>query len=196
MARFDDKREEMTQDLFGTHVTLPRTGQGVSGVSGLRAMFVKLERLKKQELSRWWDGITLQQYIDNKKTPRGLGILIFPTFEDLSDELLKEWEANLEGASLTMMQILIRHAIEKGAKLLSEIEVVEKEIETCESKDLVDKNYEIPKKVIEGHQNYLKKKKLRKIKKDDKDYREGRIYTFAKKFDSITINEDRKRLRE
>lgn len=196
MPHFDDKREELSQNLFGKNSKNAQPDKAIPQPLGLKAQFIKLERLKKQELSRWWDGVTLQQYIENKKVPRGLRILIFPTFEDLSSDLLCEWEANLEGASVTMMQILIRHAREKGAKLALEIEALEKEIEQGDNKDAIEKNFEILKRVRETHQLYLKDKKLRKIKRDDKDYNEGRIYTFAKRLDSLLSNESKKRVRE
>lgn len=186
----------MALNLFGSKGSKKVTNVESTERTSLKTLFLRLERLKKSELSRWWDGGTLKQYIENGKVPRGLRILIFPTFEDLSENLLKEWEHNLEGASRVMMEILVRHSIEKGDKLQEEIEAIEKEINEFEEKELIEKNYVILKKVMENHQIYIKDKKLRKIKRDDRDYSDGRIYTFAKKFDNLVITDDRKRNRE
>lgn len=164
-----------------------------------KAKFQKLERLKKRELARWWDGITLQQYLDNgrvPRVPRGLRILIFPTFEDLEEELLKEWEGNLLNSSTTMMKILIRHAEKKAAHLLTETDKIEKEIEASPLKEVIKKNHDILMKVIEDYQVYQRDKKAKKIKRDETDYQEGRVYTFAKKYDNIKVLETTKRGRE
>ncbi|KAJ1217750.1 hypothetical protein NDU88_005340 [Pleurodeles waltl] len=157
----------------------------------LKVKFQKFEKLKKQELARWWDGITLQKYLDNKKIPRGLRILIFPTYEDLDDEALKDWEDNLQNASFNMMRILIKHIDKKVAKLQDDIETLEREIDGVSQKDLINKNYEILHKIVEDYQIYLRDKKLRKVKRDDLDYKLGRIYTFARKYDNVKISGSR-----
>lgn len=191
MPNFQDGREEMAQDLFGTSSSNASILHKTPVTTSLKTLFLRLERLKKQELSRWWDGGTLPQYLNNKKVPRGLRILIFPTFEDLSVNLLNEWEGNLENASQIMMQILIRHAREKGEKLQGEIEETEKEINAMEQKDLIEKNFVILKKVMDDYQLYLKNKKLTKIRRDDKDYRDGRVYTFARKYDNVQTGDEK-----
>ncbi|KAJ1097719.1 hypothetical protein NDU88_002836 [Pleurodeles waltl] len=78
----------------------------------------------------------------------GLGV-------DLDEELLKDWEDNLQGASITMMKILSRHANKKVKKLQAKIDNIEKEFEASDLKEVVEKNYENVEKVIEGHQVYL-----------------------------------------
>ncbi|KAJ1177241.1 hypothetical protein NDU88_002502 [Pleurodeles waltl] len=86
-----------------------------------------------------------------------------------------------------MMRILIRHTDKKVAKLQSDIETLEREIDDITQKDLVKKNYEILDKIIDDYQMYLRDKKIRKVKRDDLDYKLGRIYTFARKYDNVKI---------
>lgn len=81
---------------------------------------MKLEKIKNQELSKWWDVVTLKKYLENKKIPRGLRILTFPNFDDLDSDLLQEWEDNLFNSSATMMNILIKHVERKSDKLRDE----------------------------------------------------------------------------
>ncbi|KAJ1193551.1 hypothetical protein NDU88_002848 [Pleurodeles waltl] len=114
--------------------------------------------------------------------------LVFPTYEDLDEEALKDWEDNLQNTSFNMMRILIKHTDKKVAKLQSEIEILEKEIDEIPQKDLVDKNYEILNKILEDYQIYLHDKKLRKVKRDHLDYKLGRIDTFAQKYDNVKVS--------
>ncbi|KAJ1200546.1 hypothetical protein NDU88_004369 [Pleurodeles waltl] len=107
---------------------------------------------------------------------------------DLDDEALKDWEDNLQNASFNMMRILIKHTDKKVAKLQGDIETLEKEIDGVPQKDLINKNYEILHKIVEDYQIYLRDKKLRKVKRDDLDYKLGRIYTFARKYDNVKIS--------
>lgn len=117
MANFEDDRDKVFNDIFTelgiqTKPTIAKNDKP----QGLKQLFVKLERLRKLELSRWWDATTLKKYIEIKQVPRGLRVIIFPTFEDLDPDLLVEWENLILGSSFGMMDILIRHAECKRAK--------------------------------------------------------------------------------
>ncbi|KAJ1205978.1 hypothetical protein NDU88_001396 [Pleurodeles waltl] len=147
--------------------------------------FIRLERLRKQELSRWWDFTILQKYMENNQIPRGLRVILFPSFDDLSPDLLKEWEDLLVTSSYGMMDILIRDAKAKREKLLQDIALLEKEINDIDSPDTIIKNYNILKEVLQKHQLYIKDKKVRKLRRDENDYRNGRVFTFARKYDTL-----------
>ncbi|KAJ1213930.1 hypothetical protein NDU88_001559 [Pleurodeles waltl] len=87
------------------------------------------------------------------------------------------------------MRIVIRHTDKKVARLQGDIEVLEREIDDVTQKDLVKKNYEILDKIIDDYQMYLRDKKQRKVKLDDLDYKLGRVYTFARKYDNVKLPE-------
>ncbi|KAJ1092739.1 hypothetical protein NDU88_005849 [Pleurodeles waltl] len=89
------------------------------------------------------------------------------------------------------MRILIRHTNKKVAKLQEDIETLEREIDEIPQKDLVKKNYEILGRIVDDNQIYLRDKKLRKVKRDDLDYKLGRVYTFARKYDNVKVHEAR-----
>lgn len=55
------------------------------------------------------------------------------------------------------------------------------------------KNYDILNKILEDYQIYLRDKKIKKIKRDDKDYRDRRIYTFAHKYYKVKVSGEGKR---
>lgn len=110
--------------------------------------------------------------------------MIFPTFDDLDDDLLKEWEENLRSSSFCMMHILIKNAERKLEKLKGQIADLEKEIRDMNLPDL-ENNYAILKGVISKHQLQIKDKKLSKIRRDERDYKQGRVFTFGKGFDEV-----------
>lgn len=144
--------------------------------------------------------MTLKNYMDNKRIPRGLRIVIFPTFDDLEDDQLKEWEDNLYSASFCMMNILIKNTERKVDKLKKQIVELEKEISEMKLPELTEQNYNILKDVISKHQTQIKERKLSKIRRDESDYNSGRIFTFSKNFNEVNkfkqshLSEDRANL--
>ncbi|KAJ1141272.1 hypothetical protein NDU88_007606 [Pleurodeles waltl] len=84
-----------------------------------------------------------------------------------------------------MMRTLIKHSEKKTSKLQAEVDKLEKSIDVMNLKDAIKRNYEILDKVMNEYQISLRDKKLLKIKRDEIDYREGRIYTFARKYDNL-----------
>ncbi|KAJ1176045.1 hypothetical protein NDU88_001329 [Pleurodeles waltl] len=63
-----------------------------------------------------------------------------------------------------------RDAREKRERLLLDIETLEKEIQDTNLKEAIDKNYDILKNVLQQHQEYIKEKKMRKLRRDANDY--------------------------
>ncbi|KAJ1177892.1 hypothetical protein NDU88_003144 [Pleurodeles waltl] len=186
MATFNDNREALLEELFNTDrntVTIDKTVSQKK--EGLKMKFIRLERLRKQELSRWWDFTILERYLQMKQIPRGLRVVLFPSYGDLNPTLLQEWEQLLISSSFGIMDILIRDAREKRTRLLVDIETLEKEIQDTNLKDAIDKNYDILKNILQQHQEYIKEKKMRKLRRDANDYAAGRVFTFAHKYDNI-----------
>ncbi|KAJ1143385.1 hypothetical protein NDU88_009694 [Pleurodeles waltl] len=185
MAFFDDNRDTLAAELFSKKPLAPRTTDPTPSTQGLRQKFIKLERLRKQELARWWDITTLKRYLEIKQVPRGLRVIIFPSFEDLDPDLLGEWEHLISSTSFSMINILIKHLDRKRTKLLLDITSLEEEIKNLNLPEATDKNYTIMREILTGYQLYIKDKKMRKLVRDDNDYKNGRIYTFARKFDQV-----------
>ncbi|KAJ1144285.1 hypothetical protein NDU88_010586 [Pleurodeles waltl] len=76
------------------------------------------------------------------------------------------------------MDILIRDAKDKRERLLIEIEVLEKEIQDTNLKEAIGKNYNILRDVLQKHQEYIKEKKMHKLRHDANDYVKGRVGGF------------------
>ncbi|KAJ1191023.1 hypothetical protein NDU88_000340 [Pleurodeles waltl] len=87
-----------------------------------------------------------------------------------------------------MMDILIQEARAKRDKLLEDILALEKEIKDINLPEAKEKNYKVLKEVLHKHQEYIKDKIIRKLKRDDGDYKSGRVFTYACKFDNIKLD--------
>ncbi|KAJ1172574.1 hypothetical protein NDU88_004419 [Pleurodeles waltl] len=170
MASFDDNRDTLAAELFSRKPLAARTTDSTTAKEGLRQKFIKLERLRKQELARWWDITTLKRYLELKQVPRGLRVIIFPSFEDLDPDLLGEWEHLISSTSFSMINILIKHADRKRTKLLQDIASLEEEIKNLNLPEATDKNHTIMREILTGYQLYIKDKKMRKLVRDDNDY--------------------------
>ncbi|KAJ1174482.1 hypothetical protein NDU88_006303 [Pleurodeles waltl] len=94
-----------------------------------------------------------------------------------------------------MMRILIKHSEKKTSKLQAEVDKLEKSIDDMNLKDAIKRNNEILDKVMDEDQISLHDKKLRKIKRDQIDHREGRIYMFAWKYVNLKTAVASKRTR-
>ncbi|KAJ1091750.1 hypothetical protein NDU88_004867 [Pleurodeles waltl] len=190
MSTFNDNREALLEELINVNTNTITYDHNTSNTKkGFRITFIRLERLKKQELSRWWDFTILEKYIQIKQIPRGLRVILFPSFGDLNPVLLQEWEQLLINSSLGIMDILIRDAKDKRERLLTDIKNLEKEIQDTNLTEAIDKNYNILSSVLQKHQEYIKEKKLHKLRRDANDYAKGRVFTYARKFDNL--NSDR-----
>ncbi|KAJ1151760.1 hypothetical protein NDU88_004540 [Pleurodeles waltl] len=68
------------------------------------------------------------------------------------------------------MDILIRDAKEKRERVLAEIDTLEKEIRDTNLMETIEKNYNILKNVLQQHQEYIKEKKMCKLRRNANDY--------------------------
>ena len=117
----DHEAEELFREVM-SGMPLSKVNVSSKGVNeGLRDKFIRLEKLKKSEQSKWRDAATLRQYIKLNRVPRGLRSQIFPTYDDLDDDLLSKWDSELNQSSLNLMDILITNANRKIKALQEQI---------------------------------------------------------------------------
>lgn len=187
-------RSKVAEDLFkNLHAGVPVNKAVTQGTirpnEGLKSKFLRLERLRKSEIAKWWDGATLKEYLRLERVPRDLRSTIFPTYDDLEEDLLLIWEKELIGNSMRLMNILIESADRKVLKAIEEIDILEKEILDMNLVDVTKKNYTILEEILGKFEDDIKERKARKLKRDEIDYLSGRVFTFAKKFDSLVRND-------
>ncbi|KAJ1215732.1 hypothetical protein NDU88_003340 [Pleurodeles waltl] len=179
------RRKEKSSKLFFTQND-PGDRQGTytpGSALKLQLLYDKLEKLMRRELSKWWGIVSLQQYIDAERVPRGLCIYTIPSYEDTDPDLLEEWAENAKVSSLNMMRILIKYASKERVKILEEIEQTTKEILTTVTQAYFDElKANLDKKLIKYKED-ITAKKQRTFLRDFKDYQSGRILTFYRKYD-------------
>lgn len=164
-------REKIAEDLFNSlHAGMPVnkavTLGGPRPNEGLKAKFIRLERLRKLEISKWWDGATLKQYLKLNRIPSGLRAQIFPTYDDLETDLLLLWEKEFSNNSIRLMNILIENTDRKVTKTAIEIDTLEKEISDLNMAETTKKNYAILEEVLLRCEDDIKQHKARKLKRD------------------------------
>ncbi|KAJ1176509.1 hypothetical protein NDU88_001787 [Pleurodeles waltl] len=171
-------------------VTLFDNAQGVSTAKNSQTHTVsninfELEKARILEFKKWWEMTSLTKYIENGRVPRGLRILILPTLGDMDPDLLDQWRSYASDCSVKLMGTLITQAKRRMEEQTQVIERLMKELgkmaESQEVQQLLMKMEERIKK----KEDQIKTHKALKFNGDKKDYELGRIYTFARKYNTL-----------
>ncbi|KAJ1174817.1 hypothetical protein NDU88_000108 [Pleurodeles waltl] len=158
---------------------------GNTNLTSAKSTFLALEKSLKKETAKWWEVASLKKYLDNDRIPRGLRILIFPPTDTTSQESLQKWEANLKMASMNMIQQLIDISQEQYERHKQEVDQLTQRIDEANWGDITTKNYAILNNIIDNYESDIIQRKNRKFRRDLRDYQQGRVYTFSKKFDHV-----------
>ena len=104
-------REQRAQEIFddGNKAAEYQTGNG-NLLRDTKNLIRDLEKLRILEVNKWWEKITLTKYLEYKRIPRGLRILLLPTLNDLGPDLVKRWQTDTTDCSFKLMETLIAHA--------------------------------------------------------------------------------------
>ncbi|KAJ1176453.1 hypothetical protein NDU88_001733 [Pleurodeles waltl] len=151
-----------------------------------KSTFLALEKSLKKETAKRWEVGSLKKYLENDCIPRGLCILIFPPTDTTSQESLQKWEANLKTASVNMIQQLIDISQEQYERHKSEVDQLTQRIEEANWGDITTKNFAILNSIIDNYESDIIQRKNQKFRRDLRDYQQGRVYTFSKKYDQIS----------
>ncbi|KAJ1191524.1 hypothetical protein NDU88_000840 [Pleurodeles waltl] len=150
-----------------------------------KSTFLALEKSLKKETAKWWEVASLKKYLEHNRIPRGLCILIFPPTDTTSQEHLQKWEANLKMASINMIHQLIDISQEEYERHKQEVDQLTQRIDDANWGDITIKNYAILNNIIDSYESDIIQRKNRKFRRDLRDYQQGRVYTFSKKYDNI-----------
>ena len=133
-AKYEAKRREAAENLFVESVTpaVTRENTVISSDSTLVQKYTRLEKLHRQELSKWWEAVSLQKYLDCQRVPRGLRIFTTPTFENPKPAMLNDWTINSNKCTTGMLKILIQYAWSDRQEILDEIDRLILEIKSQE----------------------------------------------------------------
>ncbi|KAJ1113777.1 hypothetical protein NDU88_002019 [Pleurodeles waltl] len=161
------------------------SNSGNTNLTSAKSTFLALKKSLKKETAKWWEVASRKKYLDNDRIPRGLRILIFPPTDTTSQESLEKWEANLKMASMNMIQQLIEISQEQYERHKQEVDQLTQRIDEANWGNISTKNYAILNNIIDNYEADIIQRKNRKFRRDLRDYQQGRVYTFSKKYDQV-----------
>ncbi|KAJ1109553.1 hypothetical protein NDU88_006913 [Pleurodeles waltl] len=88
-------------------------------------------------------------------------------------------------ASMNMIQQLIDISQEQYERHKLEVDQLTQRINEANWGDISTKNYTILNNVIDNYEADIIQRKNRKFRRDLRDYQQGRVYTFSKKYDHV-----------
>lgn len=97
-------REAAASEMFddfpsGESQTSIQTTAISAGNPNVRDLFKRLGKLMKAEQSKWWEQRSLSRYLEVRRIPRGLRIMLAPCYENPDPRMLAEWaDCNLESS--------------------------------------------------------------------------------------------------
>ncbi|KAJ1185125.1 hypothetical protein NDU88_001920 [Pleurodeles waltl] len=149
----------------------------------------ELEKVCISELKKWWEMTSLTKYIENGRVPRGLHILILPTLGDMDSDLLEKWITYTADCSLKLMGTLITQSKRRMDEHTKAIEALTKVLELTLNQHEVQLLLEKMEERINKKEDEIKMRRIQKFNRDQFDYEHGRIYTFARKYDTLRMKE-------
>ncbi|KAJ1196321.1 hypothetical protein NDU88_000192 [Pleurodeles waltl] len=84
-----------------------------------------------------------------------------------------------------MIQQLIEISQEQYKKHKLEVDHLTQRIEEANWGDITTKNFAILNNIIDNYESDIIQRKNRKFRRDLRDYQQGRVYTFSKKYDQV-----------
>ncbi|KAJ1145332.1 hypothetical protein NDU88_011621 [Pleurodeles waltl] len=179
-----EQRNVKLDQVFNTS-DVGTLNSGNTNLASARSTFLALEKALKKETAKWWEVASLKKYLEHDRIPRGLRILIFPPTDTTSQESLQKWEANLKMASMNMIHQLIDISQEQYEHHKQEVDQLTQRIDEANWGDISTKNYAILNNIIDNYEADIIQRKNQKFRRDLRDYQQGRVYTFSKKYDHV-----------
>ncbi|KAJ1198180.1 hypothetical protein NDU88_002024 [Pleurodeles waltl] len=84
-----------------------------------------------------------------------------------------------------MIQQLIEISQEQYERHKQEVDQLTQRIDEANWGDITTKNYAILNNIIDNYEADIIQRKNRKFRRDLRDYQQGRVYTFSKKYDHV-----------
>lgn len=173
-------------DLEAERVISSLRGQGDFLQAQQPAPSIKqLEYLMKREVNLRLHAVTLAEYFNVKRIPRGLRILLKPSLCRENEGFLDKWREILNKCSLDLLILTIQELQKSLATVGGDIEEAKTKFQDSVSNDVWMKEYADLTKVIENHKAEVQRTKLRKFKRDTYDYLNDCVYTWADRLDEV-----------
>lgn len=139
-------------------------------------LYSDLKRLSEKDIRLHWHIITLSDYWREKRIPRGLRIKKFPSFGIEDVTFRDKWEAILNKCSLDLILLIIEQTKKEKEKIQEEINDLRKQISQAYNAPQHASTENQLKESLEKFTLELKQYKLKKFKRDERDYKTGTVY--------------------
>ncbi|OCT55668.1 hypothetical protein XELAEV_18000198mg [Xenopus laevis] len=140
-------------------------------------LFRNLEQLKRRETVWALHSASLTEYVRAQRIPRGLRISLQPALFRGDAEFLTKWRGILNRCSLDLMTLTIQQLNNGQKELQQQIHAASEEYKIKFGATNNDTLQELERK-IEKLQQELLQGKLRKFRRDTRDYETGEVYTW------------------
>ncbi|KAJ1174888.1 hypothetical protein NDU88_000179 [Pleurodeles waltl] len=107
----------------------------------------------------------------------------------MDSDLLEEWRMQTADCSTKLMGTLITQAKRRMEEQIIKIEQLTKELEKMPNKQEISNQLAKMEERIKYKEEEIKSRKAHKFNRDKMDYEHGRIYTFARKYDTARIKD-------
>lgn len=135
-----------------------------------------LKRLREKDIKLDLNSITLSDYWRKGLIPRGLRIKKFPVIgSNDNGEFKRKWEAILSKCSFDLMLLLIEEAKKDKGIIQTEIDKLNTTFDELRSVEITNSLAKLNDNMIKFKEQMIQEK-LRKFKRDERDYRENKVY--------------------
>lgn len=149
---------------------------GLAHDDGVAKLLVDLKKLKEKECKLDLHAVTLSDYWRTEIIPRGLRIKKFPSIGNTDDAFKQKWEAVLNKCSLDLILLLIEEAKTHKSGLQEEIKNLESKICLLHNQDQINTQIKKLEEDMAKFTDNLRKIKISKLRRDQRDYKEKRVY--------------------
>ncbi|CAH2251882.1 Hypothetical predicted protein, partial [Pelobates cultripes] len=166
--------------MFDTPTLIQNT-QNQTNSYNIKDYQYKLTKAMNQEVRIIWEVATLEKYLKEKITPRGLRYNKYPTFDKGEEEFIEEWQEMLENFAFTTMRMIIKRrkiTLSKLDKDINETQNLLINHTSPEEYETITKNIQ---KQIEKTETETIQIKKKKYKRDKYDYDNNQVTTYATK---------------
>lgn len=132
--------------------------------------------LKKKQVKMFLHATALTDYIREEKIPRGLRIQKAPGLFQDDDTFKSRWVAILNQCSRDLMLLIIEKKKEEVNIIKQEVSNLQEGFKAQLTEPIYDKKIMELEKLVKDFELKTKEIKIKKLKRDRKDYNQGKVY--------------------
>lgn len=170
---------EQAKNIIVTQSLLHDTPELLDVEPDLKKKYFDLKKLSEKEIKLHWSIVNLSDYWREGRIPRGLRVKKFPSFGLEDPDFRSRWEGILNKCSLDLILLIIEHSKREKEETQKQLEEIKSQISTIK-----DDQKKLPfenklKEDLEKLTDWVRQQKVKKFKRDENDYKEGKVYRWS-----------------